>query len=52
MKTIVSLLVVAAIATLCSGCAANATVGNHAQHGAGVSAKTEGAQKGVHAKVY
>lgn len=52
MKTIVSLLGVAVLALSYSGCAAHTSIGNRDQHGAGVAVKTQGAQKGVRAKVY
>jgi hypothetical protein len=51
MKTIVSLLGIAVLA-LSSGCAAKTTFGNRDQHGAGVSVKTKGVEKGVRADVY
>jgi hypothetical protein len=52
MKTIITLLALAAFAFAQSGCSAGASVGNHNQHGASVSAKTKGSNKGVHASVY
>ena len=51
MKIIVSLIAAVCIVSV-AGCAAKATVGNRDQHGAAVAAKTEGPQRGVHAKVY
>jgi hypothetical protein len=52
MKLIASFLAVAAFAVLQVGCAAKASVGNHDQHGAAVSTRTSGSNRGVHASVY
>ena len=52
MKSIASFFAVAVLALTYSGCAAKATMGNQDQHGAAVSAKTKGTEKGIHAKVY
>ena len=52
MKTIITLLTLAAFALGQTGCSVGASVGNNNQHGAGVSAKTKGPNKGVNATVY
>lgn len=52
MKTILTLLTVAAFALVQSGCAASASVGNRDQHGASIAAKTKGPHKGVSADIH
>jgi hypothetical protein len=52
MKTTITLLALAVFALAQSGCSAGASVGNNNQHGASVSAKTKGPNKGVHASVH
>ncbi|MEO7934406.1 MAG: hypothetical protein ABIT76_14740 [Chthoniobacterales bacterium] len=52
MKRLLLALLSVSVIALASGCSTSATVGNHDQHGAGMSAKTEGSKKGVHAAVY
>jgi hypothetical protein len=51
MKSFTAFLAIAVLTLAYSGWAAKATVGNQDQHGAAVSAKTNGSEKGVHAKV-
>lgn len=52
MKTTLVLLITAAVIFSQSGCSTRATFGNRDQHGAAVSAKTTGMDKGVRARVY
>jgi hypothetical protein len=52
MKKLICLFAAGCVVLMQAGCSANASVGNHHQHGAGVSAKTKGSDKGVHASVY
>ncbi len=52
MKIILIILTATAFVFAQTGCSTHASLGNRDQHGAGVSAKTRGAEKGVHANVY
>lgn len=52
MKIILIILTATAFVFAQTGCSTHASLGNRDQHGAGVSAKTRGAEKGVHAKIY
>ena len=52
MKIILTILAATAFVLTQTGCSTHASLGNRDQHGAGVSAKTRGAEKGIHANVY
>ena len=52
MKIIITILAATTFILAQTGCSTRASVGNHDQHGAAVSAKTRGAEKGVRANVY
>lgn len=52
MKKILIALMSASVLAFATGCSTQASVGNHNQHGAGASVKTEGPKRGVSGSIY